>query len=379
MKLLKKSISEKDGDGFIVLRTEEAEDMWHVYNLIHRGDCVKTTTVRKVVKEGATGSTTSQRVRLILKIEIQDIHFDPVLCVLRLSGRNVEESQHVKMGAYHTLDLELNRDFTLFKSCWDIMSIERIETACNVAKQADVAAVVMQPGLAHLCLIKGHMTVIRAKIETNIPRKRPGNSAHEKGMKKFYETIFQSILRHVDFSIVKCCLLASPGFLKDDFAKYLHTEAVRRDARPLIENKSKFILCHASSGHKHALDEVLMDPAIQNRLQDTKAADDVKSLSTFFEMLHSDPDRAYYGYNHVLRASEENAVDTLLITDELFRAMDIAERKKYIALVESIRANGGTVRLFSSAHVSGEQLGQISGVAAILRFPLPEPDDSDSE
>lgn len=45
------------------------------------------------------------------------------------------------MGASHTADLELNRDFTLKKNCWDLMSIERIETACNVAKQADVAAV----------------------------------------------------------------------------------------------------------------------------------------------------------------------------------------------------------------------------------------------
>ena len=29
--------------------------------------------------------------------------------MLRLKGRNVEENPHVKMGAYHTIDLELNR------------------------------------------------------------------------------------------------------------------------------------------------------------------------------------------------------------------------------------------------------------------------------
>jgi hypothetical protein len=32
-------------------------------------------------------------------------------------------------------------------------------------------------------------------------------------------------------------------------------------------------------------------------------------------------------------------------------------------------------RIFSSSHVSGEQLLQVSGVAAILRFPLPELED----
>jgi protein pelota len=48
MKLLKKQINEKDGDGYVILRAEEPEDMWHIYNLIHVHDSVKTTTVRKV-------------------------------------------------------------------------------------------------------------------------------------------------------------------------------------------------------------------------------------------------------------------------------------------------------------------------------------------
>jgi stalled ribosome rescue protein Dom34 len=48
MKLLKKQISEKDGAGSVLLRAEEPEDMWHIYNLILAGDSVKTTTVRKV-------------------------------------------------------------------------------------------------------------------------------------------------------------------------------------------------------------------------------------------------------------------------------------------------------------------------------------------
>jgi stalled ribosome rescue protein Dom34 len=47
------------------------------------------------------------------------------------------------MGAYHTIDLELNKDFTLSKLCWDVMSLERIDIACNVEKQADAAAVRM--------------------------------------------------------------------------------------------------------------------------------------------------------------------------------------------------------------------------------------------
>lgn len=85
------------------------------------------------------------------------------------------------MGAYHTLDLELNRKFTLTKPEWDSVSLERVEMACDPSQSADVAAVIMQEGLAHVCLITPHMTLIRSKIDVTIPRKRRGNvQQHEK-------------------------------------------------------------------------------------------------------------------------------------------------------------------------------------------------------
>lgn len=43
-----------------------------------------------------------------------------------------------------------------------------------------------------------------------------------------------------------------------------------------------------------------------------------------------------------------------------------------VKLVEECRGNGADIQLFSSLHVSGEQLKQITGIAAILRFPMPE-------
>ena len=30
------------------------------------------------------------------------------------------------MGAYHTIDLELNRKFTLIKEYWDVIALERV-------------------------------------------------------------------------------------------------------------------------------------------------------------------------------------------------------------------------------------------------------------
>lgn len=54
-------------------------------------------------------------------------------------------------------------------------------------------------------------------------------------------------------SVVKSILVASPGFVKDQFIAYLFKEAVRQDNKILLENRPKFMLVHSSSGHKYSL------------------------------------------------------------------------------------------------------------------------------
>lgn len=140
------------------------------------------------------------------------------------------------MGAYHTLDLELNRKFQLFKEEWDIIALERIDIACDPTQNADVAAVIMQEGLAHVCLINASMTLVRSKIDQTVPRKRRGNvTQHEKGLSRFYESVMQAILRHINFDIVKCILIASPGFVKDQFFEFMMQQATKNDIK-VIEN-----------------------------------------------------------------------------------------------------------------------------------------------
>lgn len=365
----------------VALVPEQSEDMWHAYNLISEGDSVRSTTIRKVQNETATGSSTSSRVRTILTIRVESIDFDTQACVLRLKGRNIEENQYVKMGAYHTLDLELNRKFELRKQEWDSIALERIDTACDPTQSADVAAVVMQEGLAHVCLITPSMTLVRSKIELSIPRKRKGNiQQHEKGLAKFYESVMQGILRHVNFDVVKCVLLASPGFVRDQFFDYMYQQAVKSDIKLLLDNKSKFMLVHSSSGFKHALKEVLQEQAVLSKISDTKAAGEVKVLEQFYTMLQCEPSKAFYGKKHVLKAADSMAIETLLISDNLFRCQDVNQRKEYVQLVENVRDAGGDVKIFSSMHISGEQLAQLTGIAAILRFPMPElEEDSDDE
>ena len=204
MKLLRKSIDAL-GAGDITLRPELSEDIWAAYNLVSTGDRVTCSTFRKVQKVGATGTTSNTRVKLTLTVVVEKIDFEPkVFCVfssfsllrspvlffslqagkLRLSGKVISDSPHIKRGAYHTLELEAPRKFTIGKNEWDSVALDMVQEACDAKATADLAAVVMEMGLAHVCLVSKSMTITRARIELSVPRKRPGSSQHDKQREK---------------------------------------------------------------------------------------------------------------------------------------------------------------------------------------------------
>lgn len=56
--------------------------------------------------------------------------------------------------------------------------------------------------------------------------------------------------------------------------------------------------------------------------------------------------------------------DFLICAPKLFRVEDVAQRKMYVSLVESVKSKGAEVHIFSTLHPSGEQLRGLTGIAA---------------
>lgn len=57
--------------------------------------------------------------------------------------------------------------------------------------------------------------------------------------------------------------------------QYFIDRAVRSDNTLFIQNKSKFVKAHTTSGHKHAIDEIFLDPAVSGKLGEVKAVQEV--------------------------------------------------------------------------------------------------------
>ncbi|KAK5942764.1 Translation factor pelota [Knufia obscura] len=404
MRLVKRNIN-SDGSGAVTLCPEEPEDMWHAYNLVLVGDFLTASAIRRVTNESAaTGSTSSQRVHTNLTIKVKSLDFDPQAGQLHVSGQIARENKHAKIGQHHTLDLELNRNFTIEKvvegkdggAGWDSVSQTQLMEAIDPNKSTEAVAVVMQEGLGNICFLTSHQTILKQRVEANVPRKRTGagrSADHDKGLQKFYNTVLDTLLRQLesllenkDSSSNFPILLASPGFVAQGFLKHINETAASKGDKLLQElvKRKAFVVVHSSSGHLHSLNEVLNSPEVRARLQNTQYARETAVMDDFFTLLRRDDGRAWYGPKEVEEAVDKGAVGRgggiLLINNALFRSQEVATRRRWVSLVDRVRdIEGGEVRILSSDHESGRRLDGLGGIAAILTFPIEDMDDLDDE
>ncbi|KAJ8063217.1 hypothetical protein OCU04_008454 [Sclerotinia nivalis] len=291
----------------------------------------------------------------------------------------------VKVGAFHTLDLELQRNFTLEKyDGWDSVALDVVKEAVREDKEGVVPAVVMQEGMANICLITEHQTILKQRVETGIPKKRNGMAGdHDNGIQRFYQTTLETLLRHVDITQPRPLLLASPGFVAQGFQKYILDEASRTGNKAVLANKKNFVVVHSSSGHLHSLNEILKSQEVLAKLSDTKYARETRFMDEFMTLLRKDDGRAWYGPAEVEKAVEKGAVGrgggVLLINNELFRSQEIQVRKRWVRLVDKVKEEGGEARILSSDHESGKRLAGLGGIAAILTYPLEDLDEESED
>lgn len=118
-------------------------------------------------------------------------------------------------------------------------------------------------GIAAVCLLSEHMTTIRQRVEVPVPRKRTGSiTLHEKGLQRFYDTVYGAFLRHIPYTSLRVVIIASPGFTRDAIYDYIFEQGVKTNNKALLQARSKFVRVHINSPHVHSLVEALKNPQV---------------------------------------------------------------------------------------------------------------------
>ncbi|WP_440954424.1 mRNA surveillance protein pelota [Methanosarcina sp. Mfa9] len=347
MRVTKRFLKGREGE--IAVTAETLDDLWHLKYIIEKGDMVFALTKRKA--DAASDKIRPEKVEKVkvrLGIRVEELEFHKFANRLRVHGP-IEHGMDA--GSYHTLNLELGTNLSIFKEHWKNDQLQRIKDAEEAGKRPKVVIVAIEEGDADIGFVRHYGIEVYSHISQS-------SGKRETGLRdEFFREIVEQ-LRHAvpeDASIV----VAGPGFTKDDFMKYFR-EAQKDLASKAITEDTSMI---GMSGFQ----EVLRRGAVDRIMQESRIARESALMEELIKEIAMSG-KAAYGFADVRNALDFGAVETLLIADETLR--EEREKGNIDRLLLEVEQAQGKVVVFSTAFEPGEKLNKLGGIAALLRFKV---------
>ncbi|MFB6301757.1 MAG: mRNA surveillance protein pelota, partial [Haloferacaceae archaeon] len=231
----------------------------------------------------------------------------------------------------------------------------RIEEAEAAAENPDVAIATVEEGEAHIHLVAQYGTEEYGSFTAPT-----GKGEYARPRSELFDDLGAALSR-LD---VDAIILAGPGFTKDDARGHIADE--------YPEVAEKITVVDTSSVGDRGVHEVLKRGAVDEVQAETRIAREAELVDELTERMAAGA-KAAYGIESVARAADYGAVETLLVVDERLRAeragagdwdVDVDE------VIEDVEQQGGDVVVFSGEFDPGQQLRNLGGIAALLRYRL---------
>ncbi len=333
--------------GEIRLRVENADDLWHLSNLVQPGDQVRASTYRR--EESKTDKIRpekAEKVRVTLTLRVEKTEFQAFTDRLRISGVIVDAPQD--LGRHHTLNVAVDDVLSVIKT-WKGHELQRIEEAVAATRKPFVTFLSLDDEDALVAQLRQYGVQELATI-------------HAPGHGKMFDTgdavtvYFDDILTKLrTSSLGEALVVVGPGFTREAFQKYL------QDHDPALA--AKVHSQGTSQPGMRGIQEALRAGMGTKLFADSRVALETQLVEKVLEAIATNRPCAY-GRKEVDEAIEAGAVETLLVSDSVVRDLRI-ERMMHDA--ESAR---GSVVLVSPHHEAGAKLEGLGGIAALLRFPI---------
>ncbi len=336
-----KILEQDKTEGYMRLRVERDEDLWHLKYVIEAGDLLKTMSPRTVT-DGR------EKKKCLIKLEMEKMEFQGNR--LRTTGEIIEAPEDVEHG-YHTFNLKAGKEFEIWKEEWRDFQIERVKKAaridnyqllvCMVEKGQSDFAVITETGIKDL-----------ANVDVNVPGKMYQTEGEEK--EAFYGQIMSVLERNAEK--VDKVIIAGPGFEKENIHNRLKEEAP--------ELSDKLMLQDTSVTGYTGIQEVIKRGAVDKVIDESRVSEEVQWIEEFLKHLNKEDGKAVYEPKEVAQAAEMGAVEHLLVNDHLIT------ENRYEKVMEAVENQGGEIHIVHTDHEAGRKLKSLSGIAAILRYRI---------
>ncbi|MFC7190491.1 mRNA surveillance protein pelota [Halocatena marina] len=339
----------------ITVVPESLDDLWHLSNVLEPGDAVGGDTHRRVRRDDdQLRDTGGEREHMYVTIEVDDVEFARFANRLRVSGTISDCSREDQLGFHHTLNVEENNEIEITKR-WKPDQLERLTEAVEASENPDVAIATVEEGAAHVHTVAQYGAEERTSLTGPTGKGEYARSRTE---------LFSELTAVLSRMSVDAIILAGPGFTKQD--AYKHIEENAPDLAELIT------MVDTSSVGDRGVHEVLKRGAVEDVQAETRIAREAELIDQLMQEIAQGA-QATYGIDGVAEAAEYGAIETLLVVDDRLREERGGDGKwdrSVNALLETVDQKGGDIVVFSGEFDPGEQLHNLGGIAALLRYRL---------
>ena len=343
MKVIK--IDRKNNE--LVVVPENIDDLWHLEKIISKGDLVSGKTDRKIKPK--TEGEKAMRITLFVDILSEEVSFHEHSGVLKVNGiiMGGKPEEFIEIKSHQSIDVEPGEKIKIKKDLIQKWQIDRLRKAEKESASTGLLVVLMDDEQADLAFVNNFSIKKKAKI---LSGKQGKQFAEAKD--KYFDEIFEKIVALEPKKI----LLAGPGFMRENFAKFIFDKKDKKFP--------KILTIPTNDVGDNGLSELLKSGKIDTLEKELQLTQEAMLIEEFMKSISKN--LAEYGEEKVIDALNLGAVAKLVIS-ESFLMKNREKADKLLLLAENTKTES---HIISSKNPSEQQVNGFGGVVAILRYKL---------
>ena len=346
--------------GFVKVVPSSDDDLWHLYNVIYKGDEVYAYSSRNIKSDKEYSRPKSgERVSAFMGVKVESVGWDKFLGKLRVHGIIIHAPDIMPTGAHHTLNIALNQPVTIVKKEWPKHLLDRLNRASRTEKPLIILAI-DDEGFA-LAETKQYGVDIKLEERMKLPGKHEADQ-RSAAIKSYFKRAVNS-LNQLWSQGHNPIVIVGVDYIKNDFVKFLSDEAADM-AKSVVDIKS------VNNGGVSGIYEALRSGALLRAAKQMRIVAETEVMEEVMKRLGKGEATVTYGLEAVENAVQMGAVETLVVADTMIRESGEEQRLHLEKLMREVEQRRGSITVVSTEHEAGAKLLALSGIAALLRFPI---------
>lgn len=358
MKIIETNLNQ----GFVKVVPDSPDDLWHLYNVIFKGDEVYAYSSRAIKSDTETSRPKSaERMSAFMGVTVESVSWDKFLGKLRVHGLICHAPDVIPTGAHHTLSIALNQPVTIVKvkKQWPKHLLDRLTRASETEKPMLIISI-DDEGFA-IAETKQYGYETRVEQRMRLPGKQEADKRVE--ATKAYFRLALNSLNQLWAQNHNPIVIIGAGYVKNDFVSYLQEES-KEMSKAVVDVKS------VNNGGTAGIDEALRSGVLLKAAHQLRIVNETETMEEVMKRLGKGEGTVTYGLEAVENAVLMGAVEKLVVADTTLRDADEAQRLKLEGLMHDVEKRNANITVVSTEHEAGTKLLSLGGIAALLRFPL---------